>query len=185
MNNTNTTKDAAVAAASFVQIYTIIDGMPLLLKQSNATDTDFWRIFTSSGCRFSNIISRDLWQLAVQLKDVPKMIDMKGQTRIGLLNLLQKLNIFSSDNLPKSRFHEWKYFHKIIEEKVNQYGDEVVFEDVYVSFEGLRFIRDLLNVPESQSDHKTVLEELDRVDYGAPQEEYYYLIQENLLQLLS
>lgn len=183
---TNNTTSSPAAAAAFVQIYTIIDGEPLPLKQNNAEDTDFWRIFTMNDSMYSQIFSRDLWLLSVKLKDVQKMIDMKGQTLNGVLQLLRRLKIFDSNNLPNPRFYRWKYFHKIMDYRINPFtGEEETFEDVYVSFYGMRLIRDLLGAASNQTNHKEVLDELNRLDFGPPQEEYFYLIQQNPFELLN
>lgn len=161
-----------------VQLYTIIRGNINRLEQENALDTEFWRTMTMVDHFYYNYECSDFRILSVQLKDVELMIEMRGYSIACVVQLLQEWNIFRDNQTPDLRYYMFEYFHLIPNGNHNTgYHEKALYNDIYVSFYGLRLISDMIHEQCNGGNMKLLLDELYKKDIKPGKKDEFYFIE--------
>lgn len=129
-----------------VELYTILNGNVNPLQQEDATDTEFWRTMTLNDQYYYDYDCKDFRILSIKIEDIEQMIEMRGYSIEYVFKLLHKLDILRYGKIPHLKCLIRKHFHCIPNQKTQTSNPEMSIPfDLYVSFDGLRLISELIN----------------------------------------
>jgi len=159
--------------SSIVKIYRINDNKPKRLIHLKADEGDYWRNFTMIGYSSYYKDSNDLKILAVKFSDTCNMIETNNLQLKDIVHLLRKLGIIFSNNMLDEIYLTSDYFY-FSQESVytSTKSKNENFENLYVTFRGLRLISDLINKGDSKENLMDLIDANDR-KYTSVKSAYY------------